>query len=97
MKRTIEINGIDGTQYVDVKLTPLARDLSADGFLFLDLDELGALRVLTGDTIEVWQAMPEGFGCNNIHWGDHPGGFEFCHSYSAGGIKTRGEYMKGIE
>lgn len=97
MKKTIEISYGETTETHEVALTPLARDLATDGLMFLDIDEFGALHVLTGDTIEVWQARPEGSGANNTYWGDLIGGYEFCRSYAADGIKCRGEFMKGVD
>ena len=65
-------------QLHSVDVDSLTADLSADGLQFVELSLDGELKIQDGDKIELWLARPEGCGASNTHWGNLPGGYEFC-------------------
>lgn len=79
-----------------VNLSQLARDLESAGLRYLDLSsdrELFVLNLATG-RVEMWAAREIGCGCDNTFWGDLAGGYEFCRSFDADGIQSRGEFVR---
>lgn len=73
---------IDGEQHwVNQEL--LRADLAKDGYSLRHLRNDGELQIEDeSGIVEIWQARVEGCGCNNTIWGDLPGGYEFCSSYT---------------